>query len=55
MNAREVLLLPKVSAGRIAPRTLLQNVAINSRFETKRARFIGKLMALKPANGAQGE
>jgi hypothetical protein len=55
MNAREVLLLSKVSAGRIAPRNKLRNVAVNSHFETYRARIVGKFMALKPANGVQGE
>jgi hypothetical protein len=55
MNAREVLLPSKVSAGRIAPRTQLRNVVVNIRFETNRVRIVGKFMALKPANGAQGE
>jgi hypothetical protein len=55
MNAREVLLPSQVSAGRIAPRTQLRNVAVNICFENNRVRIVGKFMALKPANGAQGE
>jgi hypothetical protein len=55
MNAREVLLPSKVSAGRIAPRTQLRNAVVKIHFETNRARIVGKFMLLKPANGAQGE
>jgi hypothetical protein len=55
MNAGHVLLPSKVSVGRIAPRTQLRNYAVNIHFETNRARIVGKFMALKPANGAQGE
>ena len=55
MNAREVLLTSKVSAGSIAPRTQLRNVAANTHIVKNRARIVGKFMALKPANGAQDE
>jgi hypothetical protein len=55
MNAREVLLPSKVSAGRIAPRIQLRNAVLYIHFEINRARIAGMFMALKPANGAQGE
>jgi hypothetical protein len=55
MNAREFLLPSKVSSGRIAPGIQLRNVAVNIHFEENRARIVGKFMASKPVNGAQGE
>jgi hypothetical protein len=55
MNACEVLLPSKVSAGRIAPRIQFRNIVVNIHIESNRARIVGKFMAMKPANGAQSE
>jgi hypothetical protein len=55
MNAREVLSPSKFSAGRSAPLAQWPNFAANGHLETILAFVAGKFMALKPAEGAEGE